>query len=76
MTSIAGRANGVKTYIMVFAGCAWHYAVSNRAPNPFPAAQVVSRTGDFYLPVVDALSFEPLVKFMKAHRDLEAKELK
>ena len=75
MTSIVGRVNGVRTYVMVFAGCAWHYAVSNRASNPFPAAQVLGRARDFYLPVVDAVSFQPLAKFMKAHRDLEAKGL-
>ncbi len=72
MASAAGRVNGVKTYVIVFGACAWHYAVSN-STNPFPAAQVLSRTGHFYLPVVDAVSFPPLAKFMKSHGDLEAK---
>jgi hypothetical protein len=72
MTSAAGWANGVRVYIVVFGGCAWHYAASN-CTNPFPKAQVLSRPGRFYLPVVDATSFPPLAKFMKAHEDLEAK---
>jgi hypothetical protein len=72
MASAAGRVNGVKTYVIVFGACAWHYAVSN-STNPFPAAQVLGRAGHFYLPVVDAVSFPPLAKFMKSHGDLEAK---
>ncbi len=72
MASAAGRVNGVKTYIIIFGGCAWHYAASN-STNPFPEAQVLGRTGHFYLPVVDAASFPPLAKFMKAHADLEAR---
>lgn len=73
MASAVGRVNGVKTYTIVFGGCAWYYAVSN-STNPFPAAQILSPTS-FYLPVVDAVSFPPLSKFMKAHGDLEAKAL-
>lgn len=70
MASAAGRVNGVKTYVIIFAGCAWHYAASN-STNPFPEAQVLSRAGHFYLPVVDATSFPPLAKFMKTHAHLE-----
>ena len=73
MASAAGRVNGVKTYIIVFGDCAWHYAVSN-STNPFPAAQILSPTS-FCLPVIDAVSFPPLAKFMKSHSDLEAKAL-
>lgn len=72
MASASGRVNGAKTYIMIFGGCAWHYAVS-RSTNPFPAEQILNPTGHLYLPVVDAVSFAPLGKFMKSHRDLEAK---
>lgn len=71
MASAAGRVNGVKTYIIVFGACAWHYAVSN-STNPFPPAQVLRQSGDFYVPVVDAVSFPPLAKFMKSHASLEA----
>lgn len=72
MPPSSGRARGVKTYIMVFGGCAWYYAVSNRT-NPFPPEQVLSQTGNLYLPVVDATSFPPLAKFMRSHKDLGAK---
>jgi hypothetical protein len=73
MASASGLANGVKTYIIIFGGCAWYYAASN-STNPFPPAQVLSRTGHLYLPVVDATSFPALAKFMTAHNDLEAKQ--
>jgi len=71
MASSSGRVNGVKTYMMIFGGCGWYYAASNRT-NPFPRTHVLSRAGLFYLPVVHAISFPPLAKFMKAHENLEA----
>lgn len=66
----ARRLDGVRVYVSVFAGCAFHYVVSAHS-IPVPLSLILRESGHMYLPVLDDLKFPLITEFVLAHRKLE-----